>query len=167
MIGATRLRNLAPLLVGVVLLVVLVVLAKRWDVGLTRWATEELGTLWGTCALVFYGTAAFMAVRSFPLLRDARLYAFTLLLLPLAAVQFLHTTRAWENMGAPRLGPLVDQLDTWLVLLVPVVVLLACAERPPRSSSPRMRAASGLWKRICPLWSTTTIPWPTFVSTSS
>lgn len=127
MIGASRLRNVAPLAVGLVLLTVLLLGCRRWGQGLTTWATEELGALWASCGLLAYGTAAVLAVRSFPLLRDARLYALTMLLLPLGAVQWLRTSRAWEDVGAPWLGRAVEHLDPWVVVFAPAVVLAACA----------------------------------------
>jgi diguanylate cyclase (GGDEF)-like protein len=136
-IGAARVRSVVPLAVGLVLVVVLVLLARRWEDELAEWA-RTLGLAWGLLGLAGYSAAALLAVRSFPLLRDGRLYALTLLLLPVAAVQFLHASRMWAAEGAPRwLGPiaartphLVERLETYVVLLVPLVVLAASAIPP-------------------------------------
>lgn len=137
MSGAPRTRSLLPLVAGVVVLVVLVLLARRWDASLGDWARTQ-GLAWALLGLSGYAAAALLAVRSFPLLRDGRLYALTLLLLPLAGVQFLRASRLWEEDAPGWLGALGDQLrertpsllerlDSYTVLVLPLTVLLASA----------------------------------------
>lgn len=137
MSGAPRTRSLLPLAAGLFVLLALVLLARRWDASLGDWARTQ-GLAWALLGLTGYAAAALLAVRSFPLLRDGRLYALTLLLMPLAAVQFLRASRLWEEEAPGWLGALGDQLrertpsllerlDSYTVLLLPVVVLMASA----------------------------------------
>ncbi|MBX3471766.1 MAG: GGDEF domain-containing protein [Planctomycetes bacterium] len=127
MIGAPWTRSLVPLAAGLVVLVALLGAARRWEPALADWARTQ-GLAWALLGLAGYGTAALLAVRSFPLLRDARLYALSLGLLPLAAVQFLGVARPWESFDAPGWSAsLVERLDSFVVLLLPVVVLMASA----------------------------------------
>lgn len=138
MSGAPRTRSLLPLAAGLFIVLVLVLLARRWEASLGEWARDQ-GLAWGLLGLTGYAAAALLAVRSFPLLRDGRLYALTLLLLPVAGVQFLRASRLSEEAAAPgwlgaigdqlrdRAPSLIERLDSFAVLIVPVVVLVASA----------------------------------------
>jgi diguanylate cyclase (GGDEF)-like protein len=116
--GASWTRGLLPLAASLLLVATLVVLARRWEPGLADWARAP-GTGWGLLGLAGYVAAGFLAVRSFPLLRDGKLYAWTLLLLPLGAAQFLAAGRLVDGSWADPMA----RLDGWTTLLLPLVTL--------------------------------------------
>jgi diguanylate cyclase (GGDEF)-like protein len=127
-------RSIVPLLVSLAVTLGLVLLARKWGDELGTWARQP-SIAWAIMGLAGYVATALLAVRSFPLLRDARLFALSLLLVPLGVTQFLHGTRLFEERPPGWLGEelqksapgFIERLDSHTVLLLPVAVLCAVA----------------------------------------
>ncbi|MBL4847265.1 MAG: hypothetical protein JKY65_17235 [Planctomycetes bacterium] len=100
-------KNLAPLLA--VLIGGGLLLALCWSQAdlLAAWASKP-NLLWGAAGVLALLAAAILTVRSYPQVRQPRLYAFVLLLLPWALLQPFYFANVLDR--APKAGPAVAMI---------------------------------------------------------
>ncbi len=136
--SAPRRRSVLPLVVVLALLAAGLWLARKLGHRLEDWAREP-SLAWALVGLAGHVTAAALAWRSFPLLRDARLLGLVILLLPAGLLEFLHHSDLLGASEAPgwlgelgpelqdRAPPFVGRARSWLFPAIPACALLACA----------------------------------------